>query len=175
MYTSNSLTIVTNIVGLVEKFSIPMHHRKLLSDGGDNDGYPDWMDGRDYMRLLGQKVSEINVDLTVANGTGTYTSIQDAVNVVMTKKPTRTVIYVKAGFYLENVAVGKEHWNIVMLGEGSANTIVSGSFYKTDHTSTLNCGTVQRREEQREKGLAGGGGRTEALDGVFATSKTIAP
>ncbi|KAK9164559.1 hypothetical protein Syun_005461 [Stephania yunnanensis] len=143
MYTSNSLAIVTNIVELVEKFSIPMRHRKLLSDGGDNDGYPDWMDGRDYRKLLGQNVSEINVDLTVAkDGTGTHTSIQDAVNAVKTKKPTRTVIYVKAGLYLENVVVGKEHWNIVMLGEGSANTIVSGSFYKTDHTSTLNCGTV---------------------------------
>ncbi|KAK9096485.1 hypothetical protein Sjap_021982 [Stephania japonica] len=144
MYTSNSLAIVTNIVGLVDKFSvIPMQHRKLLSsDGGD---YPDWVNERDMRRLLDQNASAVmKADLTVAqDGTGTHTTIQDAVNAVTKKKQTRTVIYVKAGVYFENVIVAKEHWNIVMYGDGSTNTTVSGSLNYADGASTFKCGTFQ--------------------------------
>ncbi|KAK9098915.1 hypothetical protein Syun_025960 [Stephania yunnanensis] len=132
-YTSNSLAIVRNIVGLLDELGVPVH-RKLLSAAV---GYPDWVNSRDR-RLLDQNTNAIKPDLTVAkDGTGTHRTIQDAINAVVKKNKMRTVIYVKAGVYLENVVIDKAHWNIYMYGEDSSKTVVSGNLNKIEGTPTF--------------------------------------
>ncbi|KAK9100925.1 hypothetical protein Scep_024355 [Stephania cephalantha] len=132
-YTSNSLAIVRNIVGLLDELGVPVH-RKLLSAAV---GYPDWVNSRDR-RLLDQNTNAIKPDLTVAkDGTGTHRTIQDAINAVVKKNNMRTVIYVKAGVYLENVVIDKAHWNIYMYGDDSSKTVVSGNLNKIEGTPTF--------------------------------------
>jgi pectinesterase len=66
--------------------------------------------------------------VVAADGSGQYTSLQDAIS----KAPMRTgvadprwVIYVKKGVYRERIYVQRERGNILVLGEDAATTIIT--------------------------------------------------
>ncbi|XP_054807762.1 pectinesterase/pectinesterase inhibitor PPE8B-like isoform X2 [Prosopis cineraria] len=91
--------------------------------------FPPWIKPRDQKVL---QSDEINVDVVVAaDGTGTFTSVADAVQAAPDYSMKRFVIYVKRGLYKENVEIKKKKWNIMMIGEGMDATVISGdrNFY----------------------------------------------
>lgn len=131
-FTSNSLAIVARILGLLSSFNIPIHRRLL----GYDDGFPDWVSPGD--RRLLQEKNATTVHWTVAkDGKGNYHTINDAVAAVPKKSPTRYVINVKEGVYVENVILDKNKWNVMLVGDGKGKTIISGSKNFVDGTPTF--------------------------------------
>lgn len=133
-YTSNSLAIVANILGILSKYNIPIH-RKLLSNGE----FPEWVAAGDR-RVLQEVIPK--PDVTVASdGSGDVKTIGEAVKRVPKKSKTRFVIYVKEGEYVETVRMDKSLWNVMMYGDGKAKTIISGSLNFIDGTPTFETAT----------------------------------
>lgn len=137
-FTSNSLAIVTKILGVLGDLGIPIHRRRLLSLGG-GDGFPEWV-SPGVRRLL--QAAEVKPDVTVAaDGSGDVTTVNEAVLRVPKKSETRFVIYVKAGLYKENVVMDKSKWNVMIYGDGKTETIISGSKNFIDGTPTYETAT----------------------------------
>ncbi|KAK4349773.1 hypothetical protein RND71_029086 [Anisodus tanguticus] len=133
-YTSNSLAIVANILGILGQYNIPIH-RKLLSNGE----FPEWVGSGD--RRLMQEVNP-KPDVTVASdGSGDVMTIGEAVKRVPKKSKTRFVIHVKEGVYVETVRMDKSLWNVMMYGDGKSKTIISGSLNFIDGTPTFETAT----------------------------------
>lgn len=131
-FSSNSLAILTKILSLLSDVNVPFHRRKLL-------GFPEWVGASD--RRLLQEVKP-TPDITVAlDGSGNFKTIKAAIDAVPKKNASRTVIYVKAGIYVEKVSLDKSKWNVMMYGDGMNKTIVSGSLNFVDGTPTFSTAT----------------------------------
>ncbi|XP_047317025.1 pectinesterase 3-like [Impatiens glandulifera] len=144
-FSSNSLAIVSKILGILSNFN--SHHRRLLLLGQEEGleeeeeedhhmRFPRWVERRFLQETKPTPNVVVNKD-----GTGDYRTIGEAVAKIPKKSATRFVIYVKAGEYVENVNLDKSLWNVMMYGDGMANTIVSGSLNKIDGTPTFNTAT----------------------------------
>ncbi|KAK6153535.1 hypothetical protein DH2020_013174 [Rehmannia glutinosa] len=133
-FASNSLAIVSRILGKIGDFKIPIHRRLL------GEGFPAWVAASE--RRLLQESAAIKPDVTVAaDGTGDVRTINEAVARIPKKSETRFVIYVKAGEYVENVVLEKSYWNVMIYGDGKTATIVSGSKNFVDGTPTFSTAT----------------------------------
>lgn len=134
-FASNSLAIVTKILGLLSKFDAPTHHRRLLG------GFPEWV-GAAERRLLAAGSNDTTPDAVVAkDGTGQYTTIAAALKAVAKKSEKRFVVYVKKGEYLENIDLDKNTWNVMIYGDGMTETVVHGSRNFIDGTPTFETAT----------------------------------
>ncbi|XP_028755570.1 pectinesterase-like [Neltuma alba] len=91
-------------------------------------GFPSWFSGRDR-RLLSLKRSSVKANLVVAqDGTGHFKTVQAAIDAASRRKvKTRFVIRVKKGIYEENIEVDKDNENLMIIGDGSRVTIITGS------------------------------------------------
>ncbi|KAK4360843.1 hypothetical protein RND71_019795 [Anisodus tanguticus] len=146
-YTSNSLAIIDNIDQSIQNSIDSMNslggigrRRRLLMDF-DGD-FPSWMGSKDRKLLQSSKGEKLKVDVVVAkDGTGHFRNISEALEVVPEKSNKRFVIYVKKGYYVENVRVEKSKWNVMMIGDGMDATIVSGSLNFIDGTPTFQTAT----------------------------------
>ncbi|CAA7034604.1 unnamed protein product [Microthlaspi erraticum] len=116
--TSNSLAIVAKVISTLSDFNIPIHRRRLLA-------FPSWVKPG-VRRLLQEKKVKPNVTVA-ADGSGDVTTITEAVLKVPFKSNTTIVIYVKSGTYEENVFMDKSAWNVMIYGDGSSKTIISGN------------------------------------------------
>ncbi|XP_020593171.1 LOW QUALITY PROTEIN: pectinesterase/pectinesterase inhibitor PPE8B-like [Phalaenopsis equestris] len=104
-------------------------------------GFPRWVTVA-HRRLLQAAVAA--VDLTVAkDGSGNYTTV--AVSAAGEAAPAesgrRFVIYVKRGVYVENVEIKKKKWNLMLVGDGMNETIISGSRNFVDGWTTFRSAT----------------------------------
>ncbi|HEX6430792.1 MAG TPA: pectinesterase family protein, partial [Niastella sp.] len=71
-----------------------------------------------------------NADVVVAkDGTGTYTSIQAAIDAAPAGRTTPYVIFIKNGKYIEKIKVPSNKPFIHLIGESVANTIISWDSY----------------------------------------------
>lgn len=139
-FSSNSLAIASKIMGLLADFNIPIHRRLMGLEVSSDSGFPSWVSHGDR-RLLQESNPVPNV--TVAqDGSGNFTTVKEAVNAVPKKSVSRFVIYVKAGKYVENVILDKNKWHVMMYGDGSSKTIISGSLNFMDGTPTYATATV---------------------------------
>lgn len=135
-FTSNSLAIVTWIESSV---SSAVGNRRLMSLDHE---MPGWMSGKDRMLLQGNNYSINLADAVVAqDGSGKYTSINEALADAPNNSKKRYVIYIKKGVYVENVKVDTAKWNVVMIGDGMNATLVSGSLNFVDGTPTFSTAT----------------------------------
>ncbi|MQM15925.1 hypothetical protein Taro_048878 [Colocasia esculenta] len=137
-FTSNSLAILTQIANVVG--SIKLRRRLLeFSDGSGLPGY--WLSSKDR-RLLQSSDPRSSANVVVAkDGSGKYKTINAALKEVPEKSNKRFVIYVKKGFYNENVRVAKNMWNVMVVGDGKDATTVSGSLNAVDGTPTFETAT----------------------------------
>lgn len=131
-YASNSLAIMSRLMGLLGDFKIPFH-RRLLAESE----FPNWVD----RRLLQEEIM-LPANVTVASdGSGDVRTIGEAVKRIPKKSKTMFVIYVKSGRYVENVVMDKSYWNVMIYGDGKGVTIVSGSKNFVDGTPTFETAT----------------------------------
>ena len=100
---------------------------------------PSWLKPKD-LKLL--ETNEVAADAVVASdGTGTFTTIMDAVLAAPDYSMKRYVIYIKKGVYYENVEIKKKKWNLMMIGDGMDATVVSGNRSYVDGWTTFRSAT----------------------------------
>ncbi|KAI4344670.1 hypothetical protein L6164_011869 [Bauhinia variegata] len=130
-HVSNSLSVLAN-----PGISYPEGHknRRLL-------GVPAWLSSKD--RRLLQSDDEGGYDIVVAaDGTGNFTTITEAINFAPNNGFDRTLIYIKEGVYEENVEIPSYKTNIVLLGDGSDVTFITGNRSVVDGWTTFRSATL---------------------------------
>ncbi|XP_031503959.1 probable pectinesterase/pectinesterase inhibitor 34 [Nymphaea colorata] len=146
---SNCLAIYAIASGDRDFAGVPIQNRRLLAADAESeisflekDGFPSWLTSRDR-ELLAMENKDVQADMVVASdGSGTYKTIEEAIKAVPEKSTKRTVIYVKAGRYQENLKVARKKWNVMIIGDGKGKTVITGSRsvlggYTTFHSATF--------------------------------------
>ncbi|XVF66186.1 hypothetical protein PTKIN_Ptkin10aG0015100 [Pterospermum kingtungense] len=146
--TSNALAMVSEIASIFKNLNIPNvsqgidttgAERKLLSS---DDGFPSWV-SPGQRRLLAETPATIKPNVVVAkDGSGKYSTIQQALNEVPKKNTAPFVIYIKAGIYNEQVTVDKHKENVVFIGDGPTKTRITGRKNYAEGTKTYHSATV---------------------------------
>ncbi|KAL6335381.1 hypothetical protein AAG906_029624 [Vitis piasezkii] len=136
---SNALAMIKNMTDTDIAREREAMNRKLMEER-DESGWPKWLSAGDR-RLL--QSSSVTPDVVVAaDGSGDYKTVSAAVAAAPEKSSKRYIIGIKAGVYKENVEVGKKKTNIMFLGDGRSNTIITGSKNVVDGSTTFNSATV---------------------------------
>ncbi|TYI55233.1 hypothetical protein E1A91_D11G127500v1 [Gossypium mustelinum] len=136
-HVSNSLVMLKKVPGVNKSKS-----EYFPQQGRLKNGFPSWLSRKDR-KLLQASVNETEFDLIVAkDGTGNFTTINDAVAAAPNNSNTRFVIYIKAGSYLENVEVVKKKKMLMFVGDGIGKTVVKASRNVVDGFTTFRSATV---------------------------------
>lgn len=131
--SSNSLAFATGILGILQKLNFRMHRRKLLEI---REG-----EFRRWLYLL-RDPTLLAPNVTVAkDGSGLVRTISEAVHLATLRNDYNFVIHVKAGVYHENVIIGRDKWNVILIGDGMHETIVDGILNFDDGTPTFSTST----------------------------------
>ncbi|CAA3006795.1 pectinesterase pectinesterase inhibitor U1 [Olea europaea subsp. europaea] len=138
---SNVLAMIKNMTDTDIANEMKLSGRKLIEDeDSGTNGWPKWLSAGDR-RLL--QSSPVTPDVVVAaDGSGNYRTVSAAVAAAPEKSSRRYVIKIKAGIYRENVEVPKKKTNIMFLGDGRSNTIITGSRNVKDGSTTFHSATV---------------------------------
>lgn len=136
---SNALAMIKNMTDTDMENEAKIMGRKLKEER-NGGGWPEWLSAGDR-RLLQTSTVTPNV-VVAADGSGDYMTVTEAVEAAPNKSSTRYVISIKAGVYRENVEVPKKKTNIMFMGEGRANTIITGSRNVADGSTTFHSATV---------------------------------
>ncbi|KAI7735810.1 hypothetical protein M8C21_000572 [Ambrosia artemisiifolia] len=130
---SNALAMICN-----------MTNTDLLTAGRRNlqveDNWPEWLSVGDRKLLQSGTVTPNAV--VAADGSGDYKTVSAAVAAAPSKSKTRYVIRIKAGVYRENVDVPKGKTNLMFIGDGRKNTIITASRSVKGGTTTFESATV---------------------------------
>ncbi|WCJ36494.1 Plant invertase/pectin methylesterase inhibitor superfamily [Euphorbia peplus] len=104
-------------------------------------GFPSWVSSG--VRKLLQTPS-VTPNLVVAqDGSGNYKTIKEALDAAAGRSGNgRFVIRIKSGTYRENIEIGDGLTNIMLLGDGLRNTIITGSRSVGGGFTTFNSATV---------------------------------
>ncbi|KAJ1417152.1 Pectinesterase, catalytic [Sesbania bispinosa] len=141
-YISGSLTQVTQLISNVLSLYTQLHNlpfrpprntttTTLVTSDEEQQSldleFPEWMTEGDQ-ELLKSKPRGIRADAVVAlDGSGHYRTITDAVNAAPSHSIRRYIIYVKKGLYKENVDMKKKMTNIMLVGDGIGQTIITSN------------------------------------------------
>ncbi|KAL5098408.1 hypothetical protein RYX36_002735 [Vicia faba] len=80
--------------------------------------------------------------VVAADGSGNFSTVNDAINFAPNNSMVRIVIYVKEGTYDENVEIPSYKTNIIMLGDGSDSTVITGNRSVVDGWTTFRSATL---------------------------------
>lgn len=114
--------------------------RRLKEEDETASGWPEWLSAGDRKLLQSPSVTP-NV-VVAADGSGNYRTVSAAVAAAPERSTRRYIIRIKAGVYRENVEVPKKKSNIMFVGDGRANTIITGSRNVVDGSTTFHSATV---------------------------------
>lgn len=141
---------VSNSLSALPKPAAPKkgnkHGRRLL-------GFPKWLSRKDRQILQssdsddGDEYDPSAVLTVVADGTGNFATITDAINFAPNNSEDRVIIKVKAGVYRENVEIPSYKTNIVLLGEGRDSTLIIGNRSVGDGWTTFRSATVGKSNQ----------------------------
>ncbi|KAL0441301.1 UNVERIFIED_CONTAM: Pectinesterase/pectinesterase inhibitor U1 [Sesamum radiatum] len=137
---SNSLAMLSNMTDTDMENERKLNGGRKLVAAEGGSGWPEWLSAGDR-RLL--QSSSVRPDVVVAaDGSGNYRTVAAAVAAAPERSSRRYVIRIKAGVYRENVEVPKKKTNIMFMGDGRSNTIITGSRNVRDGSTTFNSATV---------------------------------
>ncbi|GAB2294136.1 hypothetical protein Dimus_028355 [Dionaea muscipula] len=104
------------------------------------DGFPTWIPRHDR-KLLQSSSAASSANLVVAqDGSGNYKTIAEALTAAASRAGSgRFIIHIKAGVYAENIATKLK--NIMLIGDGVASTIITGSRSVVGGSTTFNSAT----------------------------------
>ncbi|RZC86210.1 hypothetical protein C5167_007399, partial [Papaver somniferum] len=112
--------------------SSPQGLQQILPSNGARSTTQEW-------RFLNMSLALLVPDIVFSqHATATFRTITEAINAVPDHSSMRTVIYIKAGRYEEeNLEVGSQKTNIVMIRDGIGKTVITGhKNVKDDHVHT---------------------------------------
>nr|GMC77398.1 pectinesterase/pectinesterase inhibitor U1 [Ipomoea batatas] len=109
------------------------------NDNGDVE-WAEWLSAGDRKLL---QSSNVKPDVVVAaDGSGNYRTVSEAVARAPERSSRRYVIRIKAGVYRENVDVPSRKTNLMFIGDGRINTIITANRNVVDGSTTFNSATV---------------------------------
>ncbi|KAI3773254.1 hypothetical protein L1987_47779 [Smallanthus sonchifolius] len=113
---------------------------KMFKDDKQVVMWPEWLSAGDRKLLQSGTVTP---DVTVAvDGSGDYMTVGAAVAAAPSKSGTRYVIKIRAGVYRENVNIPSSKTNLMFIGDGRSNTIITASESVAGGNTTFNSATV---------------------------------
>ncbi|XP_058721949.1 pectinesterase-like [Vicia villosa] len=116
-----------NVIEMIRNtLAINMYFLKHNKETGEGS-FPSWFSKHE--RKLLQYKSSLKFNIVVAkDGSGQFKTVQAALdNAANRKYKTRFVIHVKKGVYKENIEVNVHNDNIMLVGDGMQNTIITSS------------------------------------------------
>ncbi|XP_021800840.1 putative pectinesterase/pectinesterase inhibitor 22 [Prunus avium] len=136
-FVRGSLKQVTQLIGNVlalytQLHSLPFkpprdHGNPVNKSSSSDDHLPAWISEGDQELLRSNPQSGMHADAVVAaDGSGKYRTITEAVNAAPNYSSKRYIIYVKKGVYRENIDMKKKKTNIMFVGDGIGQTVVTG-------------------------------------------------
>lgn len=136
-------SLVSDILGKVRPVPGAKSGRKLIGSSEEHhDNFPNWIKPHERKLLQTSGVPSAKANVVVAaDGTGNFTSIQEAVSAAPESSTNRFVIYIKKGVYKEYVEISKKKWNIMMIGDGIDVTVISGNRNFVDGWTTYRSAT----------------------------------
>lgn len=141
---SNALAMICNMTNtdIAKEANYKSKGRNLeeQEEEGTSGVWPEWLSAGDR-RLLQSSTVTPNV-VVAADGSGNFKTVAEAVAAAPEGSSTRYVIRIKAGVYRESVDVPKKKTNIMFLGDGRTNTIITASKNVQDGSTTFNSATV---------------------------------
>ena len=107
------------------------------------NGLPRWLPPNDR-KLLESSPPSLSPDFVVAkDGSGDFKTIKEALKAIPKRNEAkRFVIYVKRGIYNENIEIGNSMKNIMLYGDGTRLTVISGSRSVGGGSTTFNSTNV---------------------------------
>ncbi|KAJ0816994.1 putative pectinesterase [Helianthus annuus] len=138
---SNALAMIksmtdTDIAANNQEFNKPVGQAKK------GITWPEWLSARDrkLFKFVGMRPNVI----VAKNGKGNFTTVQAAVDAAPNKSTRRFVIKITAGTYKEYVNVPRSKHNIMFVGDGRDQTIITGNknVAACDGTTTTTSATV---------------------------------
>ena len=144
--TSNGLAMVNGVSQVVESIiGQNFNSRRLLAEDsviGHEDDEPSWIDFN-KRKLLKSSKDEIKPDIVVAkDGSGDYTTINDALKHVPLNGNKTFTLYVKEGVYQEKVTINATMKYLLLIGDGPTKTRITGNLNFIDGTNTYHTATV---------------------------------
>ncbi|TKY49859.1 Pectinesterase 2 [Spatholobus suberectus] len=129
-----------NISEIISDFLALNNASSLIPPKTNKNGFPRWLSPNDRKLLESPSLSP---DVVVAkDGSGNFKTIKEALKAVPKMSRKRFVIYVKRGVYNENIEIGNSLKNIMLYGDGTRLTIISGSRSVGAGSTTFNSATV---------------------------------
>lgn len=136
--SSNGLAMISELSQILVSLQIPGLSRKLLSVN-NKDYIPEFVPAA--ARALLQDSPAPNV-VVAQDGSGQFKTISEAVATIPKKNEKSFVILIKAGVYNEYVEIPKNINNVVLIGEGTLKTKITGNKNFIDGTGTYRTATV---------------------------------
>ncbi|XP_031119062.1 pectinesterase-like [Ipomoea triloba] len=137
---SNALAMIKNMTDT----DIAAEEMKLARTAGNRklseQKWPEWLSVGDRKLLQSSTVTP-NV-VVAADGSGDHKTVSEAVAKAPEKSSKRYIIKIKAGVYRENVEIGKKKTNLMFIGDGRKNTIITGNRNVKDGSTTFHSATV---------------------------------
>lgn len=132
--------LLSNSLALLRR--LPSSSRRRRRRAPNRAGsFPSWISAADRRRLEQQQVAA--ADATVAkDGSGDYATVGEAVAAAPNNSARRWVIRVKTGGYFENVEVGSEKTNLMLVGDGMWKTVIKASRNVVDNYTTFRSATL---------------------------------
>ncbi|MED6206382.1 putative pectinesterase/pectinesterase inhibitor 12 [Stylosanthes scabra] len=124
----NTYKHVSNSLSMLSNNNNQGSGDEFLKESSNNDGDDEY------------DPSEVIV--VAKDGTGNFSSVSDAINFAPNNSYERTVIYVREGVYEENVEIPTWKTNIVVVGDGSDVTVITGSRSVGDGWTTFRSATL---------------------------------
>ncbi|KAG8389513.1 hypothetical protein BUALT_Bualt02G0237200 [Buddleja alternifolia] len=138
-HVSNSLAMVKKLKRKSKKPS----DEAFPEYGAMRNGFPVWLKKSDRKLLQTAANQTTTFDLVVAkDGSGNFTTINEALAAAPNNSDTRFVIYIKAGVYYEYIEVERRKRNIMFLGDGIGKTLIKGNRSVVDGWTTFRSSTV---------------------------------
>uniref|UniRef100_A0A1J3JH43 Pectinesterase n=1 Tax=Noccaea caerulescens TaxID=107243 RepID=A0A1J3JH43_NOCCA len=109
--------------------------------------FPDWVSQKDrrFLENSGDGYDEYDpseILIVAADGTGNFTTINEAISFAPNMSNDRVLIYVREGEYNENVEIPSYKTNIVLIGDGTDVTFVTGNRSVGDGWTTFRSATL---------------------------------
>ncbi|XP_009150639.1 probable pectinesterase/pectinesterase inhibitor 33 [Brassica rapa] len=106
--------------------------------------FPSWVSRHERRLLVSASLAKSRPHLVVAQDrSGHFRSIQAAINFAGRRRiKSRFVIYVKKGVYRENIEVGNDNHNIMLVGDGERKTIITSARSVKGGYTTYNSATA---------------------------------
>ncbi|KAA8533847.1 hypothetical protein F0562_031364 [Nyssa sinensis] len=122
-------------------------YRSLKEGHSSDEGFefPSWVSSHDRKLLQSSISAAEQANLVVAgDGSGDFRTIKEALDASVNRRDqsVRFIIHVKSGVYRENIEIDNNLNNVMLVGDGLRNTIITGDRSVGGGTTSFNSATV---------------------------------